>query len=310
MTEPIPIKQIKQDSALQPRAKMDLVIIDEYTDAMKAGSAFPAITVFKVGEDYLLVDGYHRFMAAQGAKLKEILCDIRAGTMRDAILFSAGVNATHGLRRTNADKNRAALILLKDKEWKGWADTKIAAVCNISVDLVAKVRASLGKTDSATSVRKVERAGKVIKMNTSKIGKTKKSVVQDEDGHVEGRPVIPDAPPVTDSDRERKARLNPPESAPQTTTPAPDAVIGGCRTLKEAEDGADVPGIVDPRQPLEPRKDKHYYATELLQLMPESTRKEVDQLLKEHTSWKTVDVFYFGIQALVAPKPAIVKKVP
>jgi len=100
---------------------------------------------------------------------------------------------------------------------------------------------------------KVLRAGKVIEMDTSKIGKTKKSVVQDEDGYVEERPVTPDAPTVTDADRERKALLNPPESPALVPAPAPDAVIGGCRTLKEAEEGADVPPVTAP-QPLEPKK--------------------------------------------------------
>lgn len=110
MTELLPIKLIKQSSQLQPRAKMDTGKIDEYTEAMKKGDAFPAVTVFRIAGDLFLVDGYHRFMAAQGAKLDRILADVRAGTMRDAILFSAGVNATHGLQRSNEDKRRAVSI--------------------------------------------------------------------------------------------------------------------------------------------------------------------------------------------------------
>jgi hypothetical protein len=175
-SELLPIKLIKQSSSLQPRATMDTEIIDQYTEAMRTGSAFPAVIVYRIGGDLFLVDGYHRFMAAQGAKLDKILAEVRAGTMRDAILFSAGVNATHGLNRTNEDKRRAASVLLRDKEWGQWADTKIAAVCHVSVDLVATVRKSiLGETDRCTSdERKVERAGKVFKMKTGKIGKKEK----------------------------------------------------------------------------------------------------------------------------------------
>jgi hypothetical protein len=180
VSELLLIKLIKQDSRLQPRAKMDTAIIDEYTESMKRGDSFPAVVVFKVGEDYFLVDGYHRYLAVQGAKFDKILADVRIGTMRDAVLFSAGVNATHGIRRTNEDKRRAVLTLLRDKEWKDWADTKIAATCNVSVDLVATVRkASLGETDShRRTIRKVERAGKVVKMDTSKIGKKKSDPVK------------------------------------------------------------------------------------------------------------------------------------
>jgi len=154
---------------------MDTAIIDEYTESMKRGDSFPAVVVFKVGEDCFLVDGYHRYLAVQGAKFDKILADVRIGTMRDAVLFSAGVNATHGIRRTNEDKRRAVLTLLRDKEWKDWADTKIAATCNVSVDLVAAVRKSiLGETDRCRLKKsKVERGGKVYKMDTSKIGKSK-----------------------------------------------------------------------------------------------------------------------------------------
>ena len=173
MTQLIAIKNIKQSSELQPRAKMDTAVIDEYTAAMKRGDAFPAVTVFEIAAEYYLVDGYHRFMAAQGAKIGKILADVQTGKMRDAILFSAGVNAKHGLNRTTEDKRRAATILLRDAEWGQWADMEIAAACNVSVDLVAKTRkAILGETDRCTSeTRKVRRAGKVYKMDTSKIGK-------------------------------------------------------------------------------------------------------------------------------------------
>lgn len=173
LSQLIPIKLIKQSSSLQPRANMSTAIIDEYTDSMKAGASFPPVVVFQIGEDLYLVDGYHRFLAVQGAKFDKILADVRTGTMREAVLYSAGVNATHGIRRTNDDKRRAVLILLRDKEWGGWADTKIASTCNVSSELVGKIRKSiLPISASATpEKRKVERAGKVIKMDTSKIGK-------------------------------------------------------------------------------------------------------------------------------------------
>jgi hypothetical protein len=119
----------------------------------------------------------------------------------------------------------------------------------------------------------------------------------------------PATPPVIEADRERKARLNPPEETPVQLAPAQESVIGGCRTLKEAEEGAPVPIVTAP-QPLEPKKDKHYYAAELLKLLPDSTKQEVSALLKEHTSWKTVDAFYFGVKALAEPKqPTTTKKV-
>lgn len=40
--------------------------------AMKAGKAIPAIALYKIKEDYFIVDGHHRFKAAQELGLKEI----------------------------------------------------------------------------------------------------------------------------------------------------------------------------------------------------------------------------------------------
>ena len=37
----------------------------------------------------------------------EIAADVRQGTRRDALLFAAGANSSHGLSRTTADKRRA-----------------------------------------------------------------------------------------------------------------------------------------------------------------------------------------------------------
>ena len=205
------VKLIKQDSALQPRAKMDTGVIDDYTNSMKAGASFPPVVVYKVGEDYLLADGYHRFMAVQGAGFTKILADVRIGTTRDAILCSVGVNATHGLQRTNEDKRRAVLILLRDKGWSVWSNGQIAKACNVSDDLVRTVKAEIQteKNDlpSVSSVNgkipskktKVERAGKVFKMDTSRIGKKTEPVT---------------APAITDADKERKETFGIQEQTP------------------------------------------------------------------------------------------------
>lgn len=228
MSQLLSIKLIKQNSALQPRAKMDIKIIDEYTEAMKTGASFPALVVYKVDDTYYLVDGYHRFMAAQGAKLANVLCDIRAGTMRDAVLFSAGVNATHGLRRTNEDKRRAVLMILADKEWVKWSNYQIAKACNVSDEFVRKIRAEIQTEENSTpavstnigrctSEKKVQRAGKTYKMDTSKIGKTSAA-----------------APPVTAQDTARKEKfgggepVQPPLSAQMAGTRPPE--ISGTRS--------------------------------------------------------------------------------
>jgi len=70
---------------------------------------------------------------------------VKQGTERDAILYSVGANATHGMRRTNADKRRAVMRLLEDEEWGKWSDGEIARRCGVTRQTVTNHRASLAK---------------------------------------------------------------------------------------------------------------------------------------------------------------------
>jgi hypothetical protein len=72
----------------------------------------------------------------------EVPCDVRQGTQRDAVLHSVGANSAHGVRRTNADKRRAAETLLRDEEWSKWSDREIARRACVSQPFVSKLRAS------------------------------------------------------------------------------------------------------------------------------------------------------------------------
>jgi hypothetical protein len=41
------------------------------------------------------------------------------------------------LRRSNADRRRAVMALLKDEEWSGWSDREIARRCRVGHVLVS-----------------------------------------------------------------------------------------------------------------------------------------------------------------------------
>lgn len=115
-------------------------VVEEYATAMKAGIEFPPIIVFTDGKSFWLVDGYHRCEAATDADICELPVDLREGDLRDAILFAVGVNATHGVRRSNADKRAAVLTLLNDESWGTWSDRKIARLCGVSQPFVSSLR--------------------------------------------------------------------------------------------------------------------------------------------------------------------------
>lgn len=115
---------------------------------------------------YWLADGFHRTAAAKSAGLAEIDADVRQGTRRDAILFSVGANAAHGLRRTNADKRRAVETLLRDEEWVRESVNWIAKTARVSRDLVERTMEHLQISKSPT---RSTSDGRV--MNTANIGR-------------------------------------------------------------------------------------------------------------------------------------------
>src|SRR5262249_46728881 len=134
----LPIALIKEHD--QTRADgLNQETVHEYAEAMRSGDIFPPVTVFFDGTDHWLAEGFHRTEAARKAG-REKIPDVRNGTARDAILFGIGSNATHGLRRTQADKRRAVERLLADPEWARWSDRKIGEVARVDHKTVAKVR--------------------------------------------------------------------------------------------------------------------------------------------------------------------------
>jgi hypothetical protein len=134
------IEKIRIDGGTQSRAKIDNKLIKEYAEAMKNGDKFPAIVVFYDEHDYWLADGFQRYEAYMINNIDKINCEIINGSKRDAILFSVGANATHGQRRTNADKHKAVITLLEDEEWQTWSDAIIAEKCGVSGQTVYNIR--------------------------------------------------------------------------------------------------------------------------------------------------------------------------
>jgi hypothetical protein len=90
-------------------------------------------------DDLEHVDG-KRALDGRMERLRGGCCDIRKGTVREAILFSCGANVSHGLRRTNPDKHRAVTTLLNDPEWSAYSDRKIADICCVGNSMVSDLR--------------------------------------------------------------------------------------------------------------------------------------------------------------------------
>lgn len=170
MAETIAIDRIRINGGTQARLDIDERTVNEYKESMMNGEVFPAIIVFHDGKDHWLADGFHRYYATRMLGKPEIAADVRQGTLRDAILYSVGANAAHGLRRSNADKRRAVERLLLDDEWQQWSDRAIAEKAKVSHVLVGNVRRDLAQTGKITSSDQRKTAdGRVMK--TGNIGK-------------------------------------------------------------------------------------------------------------------------------------------
>lgn len=161
---------IRTDGGTQMRAELNPATIDEYAQAMQEGATFPPIIVYYDGSIYWLGDGFHRLAARKRLFEGAIECEVRSGTRRDAVLCAAGANASHGLRRTNADKRRAVETLLRDEEWAQWSDREVARRCGVHHDLVGRIRAeSSGGFRQIATERTVERNGTTYTQNTANI---------------------------------------------------------------------------------------------------------------------------------------------
>ena len=169
------LDQIRIDGGTQPRVAIDEQIVAEYAELYGSGVDLPPVTVFFDGATYWLADGFHRYWANKRIECNQVFADVHQGTQRDAILYSVGANAGHGLRRSNADKRKAVLTILEDEEWSVWSDREIAKRCGVGHQLVAKQRASLDESSSENSISQPRtyktRHGTVARMKTGNINR-------------------------------------------------------------------------------------------------------------------------------------------
>lgn len=170
----VPLDAVRINGGTQSRAALSQSTIAEYAETIRLGVELPPVVMFFDGVHFWLADGFHRFHAHREAGAMEIAAEIRTGTQRDAVLYSVGANASHGLRRSNEDKRKSVQTLLADPEWSAWSNNAIAKACAVSDKTVAAYRAEhlRNSEDSqpTPTVRTVERNGATYEQNTAKIG--------------------------------------------------------------------------------------------------------------------------------------------
>jgi hypothetical protein len=137
------IDLLNLDGDTQVRAAINEAVVQEYAERIQAGDKFPAVVVFFDGQHHWLGDGFHRVFAHQSAGQEDIEADIRPGSRADAVWFACSANRTHGLRRSNADKRRAATMALASPQAQGMSDRQLAEHCGVGHVFVGMVRKEL-----------------------------------------------------------------------------------------------------------------------------------------------------------------------
>lgn len=167
----VPLDNIRMDGATQARVSIDMATVERYAALISAGGTLPAIELVFDGTEHSIVDGHHRVCAYRRAGHRTIPATVVDGTRSDAVWRACAANNNRGLKRTNADKQRAVTMALLHPKGATMSDHSIAEHCGVHQTTVGRVRSRL--VGERVIERCAERLGKDGRTrNTSNIGHT------------------------------------------------------------------------------------------------------------------------------------------
>ena len=175
----IDISAIRTDGGTQARLKLDYDVVKEYAECMKDGDKFPPVTVFHDGSEHWLADGFHRYFASKSNGALDIECDVREGTLDDALLYAFSANGRRGLSMSAEDNRSIITRMLQHPVWGKWSNAEIAKHVGVSKMTVGRVKASLEKDNPAPTKKTYkDKHGNESTIETKNIGKTKEKKVK------------------------------------------------------------------------------------------------------------------------------------
>ncbi len=142
----IEIKLIRRDGGTQPRDGINQLHVADMRIALQQDKPLPAVEVIYDGESYWLWDGFHRTLAHIAEERTTIAANVRQGTLQDAQWESYSVNAGHGLKRSNADKERQVRNALRHPKAQGMSNVQIAKHVGVDDKTVRRYRAEMEST--------------------------------------------------------------------------------------------------------------------------------------------------------------------
>lgn len=130
------LSEVTLDTRLRVRA-VDEDVARDYADDI---DELPPVTVWLLGELYLLVNGWHRYRAHQLAGATCVRVVVMTGSYQQAMLYVAGADRQVGVRRTRETKRAAVLLVLSTPNGANWSDRDVAKHCGVSHTFVAQLR--------------------------------------------------------------------------------------------------------------------------------------------------------------------------
>ncbi len=161
----ITLQSIRTDGGTQPRTCLNDWYVEQLMQTLEADGKLPPVDLFYDGTDYWLADGFHRYEAHSKAGKDTIAATVHQGTKEDAQWFSYSANKTHdvaGLRRTNADKERAVRAAIAHPKAETLSNVKLAEHIGVSESMVRAYRTASESGSHKTNLPK--REGKDGKM--------------------------------------------------------------------------------------------------------------------------------------------------
>jgi phage N-6-adenine-methyltransferase len=181
-TQPKPVyvktTSIRRDGGMQPRGSLNWDYVKELMAAIEDGAKLPPVDVTYDGQEYWLWDGYHRWQAHNDLGLLDIAATLHQGDQATAQWESYGTNQTHGLRRSNDDKERAARAALRHPKAAALSNREIARHLGVDEKTIRKYREDMTATaEIPQSTNRIGADGRTI--NTANIGAKAQPAVQD-----------------------------------------------------------------------------------------------------------------------------------
>jgi hypothetical protein len=138
------IGDINVDPGLQPR--IEGIDQDYVHDLETVVERWPPLKVVKRGNEYLLVDGFHRLAAAKNLGLEKLPAEVlQVPENEDLYALAFQLNASHGRPLSLADRRAFAFFMLEGDPQS--SDREVARRSGLAQGTVANIRRNLERSD-------------------------------------------------------------------------------------------------------------------------------------------------------------------